>query len=677
MKKVIFVPLWMFILCLNVAYTAPNPQHQAINFVQDYLNKKTSFSTMMDSVDVVVNQRLMQRDYPGVKSIYEEIKDLAVKSNDEILLVKFTLLLGNFYKITGDFAQSNSILKHAIGHHGLQDDDIQVYLHLASNHFQININEAKPYLDKASELITSSRDTATIMLYHVNMEQYARRKNNLVDAIHHNLESIKYMDAFPVQKVGAYISLIDYMLRVNNTQAAQQYLEEAKQSLQNDDERTKNLLTMSEAKVAYKLGNHSKAGELMRGAFEYFKETKLINQTAKSLYMLAGYAKAGGDEALYEFAIEQLQPVIKDMAENEYKISALICLAEYALQNGQSAMAEFYINSIQEVNIPENFLEKDSFLRLKARIYENSGKGQVAMDYYRQALVYQDSTNQLETNAILAYQESQYDRSQKEKEIGSLLLESSQKSKRLWILSLVLGGLALMFFLGLYFYRQLASKNRKISTQADELKKLVEEKNILIREIHHRVKNNLQVVSSLLNLQSNYITDPTALDAITEGKNRVGSMALIHQNLYQDAGLTDIDSQSYFDQLIDQLFESYNIDEESITLEKDIDPMLIDVDQMIPLGLIANELLSNALKHAFTQTSEGKVYVGLKDLGNELKLIIRDNGKGMDTENLNFENSFGFKMIQAFVNKLQAKLSVTSVNGTEISLQIPRKRLAA
>ena len=116
----------------------------------------------------------------------------------------------------------------------------------------------------------------------------------------------------------------------------------------------------------------------------------------------------------------------------------------------------------------------------------------------------------------------------------------------------------------------------------------MEDKDILLREIHHRVKNNLQVVSSLLNLQSSYISDKIALEAINEGKNRVSSMALIHQNLYTEKNLTEIETKRYFEELLDQLFDSYNIDSESISLQKDIDSVLIDVYMMIQLFFITN-----------------------------------------------------------------------------------------
>ncbi len=206
----------------------------------------------------------------------------------------------------------------------------------------------------------------------------------------------------------------------------------------------------------------------------------------------------------------------------------------------------------------------------------------------------------------------------------------------------------------------------------------MEDKDILLREIHHRVKNNLHVVSSLLNLQSNYISDGAALGAINDGKNRVSSMAMIHQNLYQDSNLTSINSKEYFDNLIESLFESYNVNSEEITLQKKIQDLNIDVDTMIPLGLFVNELVSNALKHAYTGIKEkGMLTIELKEESGLLELSVFDNGIGMHEDQFFSSESFGNKMIKAFKNKLKANIRIQNYHGTSVSLQIQNYNLVA
>ncbi|MFZ1787542.1 MAG: sensor histidine kinase, partial [Saprospiraceae bacterium] len=240
----------------------------------------------------------------------------------------------------------------------------------------------------------------------------------------------------------------------------------------------------------------------------------------------------------------------------------------------------------------------------------------------------------------------------------------------LWFLAGILA------VLGYLLYKNIQQKS-EIKVQNQTIQKSLEDKDILLREIHHRVKNNLQVVSSLLNLQSSYISDKIALEAINEGKNRVSSMALIHQNLYTEKNLTEIETKRYFEELLDQLFDSYNIDSDSISLEKDIDSVLLDVDMMIPLGLITNELISNALKHAFINRKTGTVFFKLKKMEEKLLITISDNGSGMSAKQFLESDSFGNKLIHAFVQKLKGSMDIESNNGTQITLNLNIKTPAA
>ncbi|MFT4536444.1 MAG: two-component sensor histidine kinase [Saprospiraceae bacterium] len=148
-------------------------------------------------------------------------------------------------------------------------------------------------------------------------------------------------------------------------------------------------------------------------------------------------------------------------------------------------------------------------------------------------------------------------------------------------------------------------------------------------------------------------------------------MALIHQNLYSEDNLTGINVKSYLEKLIEGLFNSYNINKDKVTLGLYIEDIELDVDLVIPLGLIANELVTNALKHAFTEQDQGKIIVALSTDKDGLKSTVKDNGKGIETT-LNIEEmeSFGFQMIYAFKEKLQAELLIENKNGTSVNLII-------
>lgn len=149
-----------------------------------------------------------------------------------------------------------------------------------------------------------------------------------------------------------------------------------------------------------------------------------------------------------------------------------------------------------------------------------------------------------------------------------------------------------------------------------------------MKEIHHRVKNNLQIISSLLDLQSLTIQDAQASEAVKESRNRVHSMALIHQNLYNEGNIKGIQIENYINHLAENLFQSYNIQPGKVKLKTDIEQIDLDVDTVIPIGLILNELLSNSLKYAFTNKEAGIILVKLKQLNGSLLLEVKDNGAG-------------------------------------------------
>lgn len=204
-----------------------------------------------------------------------------------------------------------------------------------------------------------------------------------------------------------------------------------------------------------------------------------------------------------------------------------------------------------------------------------------------------------------------------------------------------------------------------------QLKESLDEKGLLLREIHHRVKNNLQIIISLFNLQSNYITDLNALKALREGQNRIKSMALIHERFYQSAGLSKIDFDGYIRRLAESLFMSYNITEDKIKLRIDTEKVALDIDTAVPCGLIINELISNSLKYAFNDKPIGEVYIQFKMLAKGFgSLAIGDNGKGLKPD-FDIENSdtLGMELVQALTDQLDGKLTIKNENGLHFVIE--------
>lgn len=206
----------------------------------------------------------------------------------------------------------------------------------------------------------------------------------------------------------------------------------------------------------------------------------------------------------------------------------------------------------------------------------------------------------------------------------------------------------------------------------EQIKASLKEKEVLLREIHHRAKNNLQLIFSLLKLQSGYIKDKQDIEIFKESQNRIKSLALIHERLYQSKDLANIDFNEYIKNLANSLIKFYGTDRDKIALKVDVGDVLLGVDAAIPCGLIVNELVSNSLKHAFPEGREGKVKIALRSTDEkEIELVVSDNGVGMP-EDLDFRNteSLGLHLVTILAeDQLQGKIELDRTKGTKFQIK--------
>jgi len=223
---------------------------------------------------------------------------------------------------------------------------------------------------------------------------------------------------------------------------------------------------------------------------------------------------------------------------------------------------------------------------------------------------------------------------------------------------------------------QLKRFNEELELQVTErtsaLNKSLHEKDLLVKEIHHRVKNNFQIVLSLLNLQSRQISDTKLLDIFRETQNRVKAMALVHERLYQSEDITSIDLSDYVKFMGNNLFKFYGTRLSVTQLEINISDIWVDINHAIPLGLLINELLSNALKYAFPEGRKGKISItGAKD-ESTIRIIVQDDGVGIPSS-IDWKNSpsFGLRLVNSLVEQLQGTIELDRSAGTKYTLTIP------
>ncbi len=199
----------------------------------------------------------------------------------------------------------------------------------------------------------------------------------------------------------------------------------------------------------------------------------------------------------------------------------------------------------------------------------------------------------------------------------------------------------------------------------NQLKDALNDKEVLLTEVHHRVKNNLQIILSLINLEKNYKTDTDAI--LNDTENRIYSMALIHEKIYGSTSLSDVNMKEYIELLVDGLLDTYWSD---ITFNQDIEPINLDMDLSIPLGLIINELVTNTIKHAFTDNENGSIYIKFKKENELYVLTVEDDGVGLpnnfDLDNL---STLGLIVVQNLINQIDGTFTIIDCEGTGFKIE--------
>ncbi|MDO8870115.1 MAG: PAS domain S-box protein [Methanobacteriaceae archaeon] len=215
---------------------------------------------------------------------------------------------------------------------------------------------------------------------------------------------------------------------------------------------------------------------------------------------------------------------------------------------------------------------------------------------------------------------------------------------------------------------------RKMAEEA--LKKSVKEKEMLVKEIHHRVKNNLMVISSLLNLQSTFIKDKEVLDIFRESQNRAKSMALIHERLYGSTDLKRIDFGDYIRSLATDLYHTYVANPAIVTLNFNVDSLMLDINTTVPLGLIVNELVSNCVKHAFPPGKKGEINIDFHEIDDEYVLKVCDTGVGF-SEDIDFRNteSLGLQLVNNLVGQIDGNIELDRSHGTGFTIKFKELEL--
>lgn len=336
-------------------------------------------------------------------------------------------------------------------------------------------------------------------------------------------------------------------------------------------------------------------------------------------------------------------------------------------------------DSLQEIVDNENLIV---VYKNASDIYKKTGDYEKAFFYVDKYVNAIEGKHQLLTEQKVAQLQAEFNDKEDEVEIQELKIkeqikniEAEKQKNKFFMVALALIVISsILFFVA---RRNIAIKkrnlildehNEEINKKNGLLSKALFEKEILIKEIHHRVKNNLQLVMSLLNIQSRKSSHPDVAEFMKKGQERITSMALIHQNLYQTENVSEVDFEQYLKELVESVTSSYGESIKNIDIKIDISKVFLDIQSAIPLGLIVNELICNALKYAFPNQRKGEVLIWAKQSDDKkVELIFKDNGIG-DMETSVSKDSIGLKLVELLTQQLNGLLQKKNNNGLEYKI---------
>jgi len=649
---------------LNV-FSQNQPKTPTLNYKIDSLYKLTEQSKENDSLKI---ERIIQF---VSKNKYLKSVDTLIKKAIKIAKQRnSSYLIAHTYRMYGSYFFYNSKMDSAV-------------------HYLVAAK--KEIADVNSPFLQAAIRTTLSGVY--------RKQGNLTKAISTSLASKAILDAVSLESLSPRErrKIIGEKLILHNALANfYNQLENYDKAILSYDEAYKNALLLNVKKYAGVILNnkadlmlnHEKTKEALKILLQAKKlkeEGKASEYSMANTYQNLGmaYMKIGD----FNKATTSINKALDIFKKKE--ITAGIMEAT-AIKGNILFSQKKYKEAIENFNISKQIAFKNNDAQAKAKVcnylfetYETIGNYKKALENHKLFVAAKDAVFN-EKNIKKITQIEMQAGFERDKEIARIKSENQKKQSKSTIKLLVISVFALVFIAVLLFLLNSVKRknNEKLIDKNKQISEALATNKVLFKETHHRVKNNLQIISSLLNMQQHFIDDEKIKKNVIESQNRIKSMSLIHQKLYQNKFITGIETKSYFSELIESLCTSYGINTKAITLK--IAPLLIDVDTAIPMGLIINEIISNAFKHAFHQKNSAllfKLYISKDTHQNDAKakeiiVIIKDNGKGIDA-NFNFKksNSYGMKIIHSLAKKIKADILFVNDNGLEVKLIIKRFKI--
>ncbi|RYG54749.1 MAG: hypothetical protein EOO01_00610 [Chitinophagaceae bacterium] len=436
-------------------------------------------------------------------------------------------------------------------------------------------------------------------------------------------------------------------------------------------------------------------GEAVRYLKELEREIDKMDDSSRTLLIaraLRVYTEVSDFPSAKKYGDEAMRTVDRRESGNSLKIILYPSIISYLMKSGQYKKARDYVADYKRISEKNRDKKKLQEIHLTLfRLDSIESKFLSAISEYKMQEAYKDSLYSQEKDRQIAELQIKYETEKKDRELlvreqqNKLLikrgeLQKSELSKANLLKNIGFASTVLFFSiiaLLLAGYRIKHKTNRMLEAQKEEinsknttLQRLVVEKEWLLKEVHHRVKNNLQVVMSLLKVQSHHLKDPVVRAAIKESQNRIHSMSLLHKKLYQSENAMSVNMSVYIRELVEYLQSTFDTGSR-IQFSLDIEEIELDAAQAIPVGLILNESITNSIKHAFGEERKGLISLSFEHIDEDfIRMTVMDDGVGIagDPSDYDFK-TLGLKLIRGFSTDLNAKLLLKNENGLSIVIE--------
>ncbi len=524
--------------------------------------------------------------------------------------------------------------------------------------------EARQYMEEALQLAINSKRERIISWQYERFGMHYAQRGYYEKAVEKFQQSRILLEGLESQ---LYVTrsnalLAEVMIRMKDYEKAQDYLMEALNYYRQTKD-TFNIVQqlLLNSRIEVRKGNVDKSGKIMSEVQQMMASLSAV-ETSGNYYQALGEIELARNKI--EEAIKYFEKALAVYGKVDLKtgiIESEASLAKAHLLKRDFTLAHQYATAgLAHAYEQSNIAYINDLYAILSDVYEASNQYDKALANYKLFFAFHDSLYNADAQIMLKEEVVRRDvvGIQAQKKLAEANVQLLAKSNRMYLIV----GIVLFVILMVSVYLYLKLRNAKVKIEEKN-----REREILLKEIHHRVKNNLQIISSILSMQSRKLGESSAKSAVDEGRSRIKSMSLIHEKLYSSDQLTLVHMKEYISELSSFLFKTYKPPGEIVQLIEAED-ITLDIDTAIPIGLILNELISNALKYAFDERQKGKLSISLTKSEDQYTLRVTDTGKGLP-QNFDAMQSMGMRLVATLTAQLDGLLDINNDAGAAFTLK--------